>query len=273
MSTAFRPTFSIVTATMNCRDLLQKTLDSVRLQTHDRIQHIIIDGGSTDGTGAVLKARLDELYYVISEPDKNLYDAMNKGLAQATGDFVFFLNSGDVFASNTVLAEVAKAIEDPNLCYFGQVKIIARFGSWLMPPEVNDHVADGSFLPHHQSIFYPKTFYMNNRYEDGFKIHADIDFTRRLADTCPLRYMRIVIVESVMGGVATEVFRSYRKTRDISSEFIALANRAGTKPNLFARSKIYAGCVLKFAICKIFGDDVLHQLYRLAANVRFRRYQ
>ena len=90
-----RPLISVVTVTYNAVDALRRTLDSVRAQCWDAIEHIVIDGGSNDGTADLLTARSGEIAFWRSEPDCGIYDAMNKGLAHSTGDYVLFLNSGD----------------------------------------------------------------------------------------------------------------------------------------------------------------------------------
>lgn len=91
-----RPLVSVVTVAYNALEPLRRTLDSVRAQRWDAIEHIVIDGGSTDGTIDLLSARDREIALWRSEPDRGIYDAMNKGLAQAIGEYVLFLNSGDV---------------------------------------------------------------------------------------------------------------------------------------------------------------------------------
>ena len=91
-----RPVVSVVTVTLNAVQQLRRTLDSVRDQSWSGIEHIVVDGGSTDGTLSLLTERDGEIAYWRSEADKGIYDAMNKGLAKSLGEYVIFLNSGDV---------------------------------------------------------------------------------------------------------------------------------------------------------------------------------
>lgn len=273
MDELHEPVISIVTASMNCRDLLEKTLDAVRDQNYGKIQHIIIDGGSKDGTDLLLKNRSSQLYYVVSEPDKNLYDAMNKGLAAATGDFVYFLNSGDVFADASVLKNMAKSMTRSDTCYFGQLEVRARYGNWMVPGKVSDKIEDGSYLPHHQTIFYPRSFYASNRYNDALRIHADVDFTHRAVKQTKLKFVDLMIAVSTIGGIGTQVFRSFAGTKYMVSEYMRI-NRLQHNPMTFKKKfVIYVGCAAKFALCKALGDDVLHQLYRFTASMRFRVYR
>jgi len=97
---------TIVTVTYNARDFIEATIQSVIYQTYQNIEYIIIDGGSDDGTLEIIKEYESVLAYWVSEPDAGIYDAMNKGAAVATGDWINFLNAGDLLYSNDVLAEV-----------------------------------------------------------------------------------------------------------------------------------------------------------------------
>lgn len=97
---------SIVTVTYNCKNDVEKTIKSVLDLDYPNIEYIVIDGASKDGTVDIIKTYADHIDYWISEPDKGIYDAMNKGLRKATGDWIFFLNTGDVFADNKVLRQV-----------------------------------------------------------------------------------------------------------------------------------------------------------------------
>ena len=94
---------SIITIVYNNKDNLIKTIKSVREQTYKNIEYIIVDGGSTDGTVDVIKQNPDLIAKYITEPDDGIYDAMNKGLKLATGDYLWFMNSGDeIYANDTV---------------------------------------------------------------------------------------------------------------------------------------------------------------------------
>jgi glycosyltransferase involved in cell wall biosynthesis len=99
-------TISIITAVKNEVDSLSKTIISIRSQTYKNIQYIIIDGGSTDGTLDLIKNNQDIVYYSVSEPDKGIGDAFNKGLRKATGDYIFFLGAGDCFYNSSVLSDI-----------------------------------------------------------------------------------------------------------------------------------------------------------------------
>jgi len=114
------PKISIITVVFNAKEDLKKTMQSVFAQTYDNIEYIIIDGGSTDGTVDVIKSYKDKISYFISEKDEGIYDAMNKGIEQAKGEWLNFLNAGDVFVDSQVLGNIFKNsidIDNINLLY------------------------------------------------------------------------------------------------------------------------------------------------------------
>ena len=107
---------SIITVVWNNINTINDTINSVLSQNYNNIEYIIIDGGSTDGTLSLLKSRSDQLSVLISEPDKGIYDAMNKGIKVAKGDVIGFLNSDDFYFNDEVIKKVAKEfVKDPFL--------------------------------------------------------------------------------------------------------------------------------------------------------------
>lgn len=127
---ARKPLLSIITVTYNAAATLPTTLRSVAAQTFREFEHLIIDGASTDDTVALARATDAR---IVSEPDEGLYDAMNKGLELATGEYVMFLNAGDAFHSPDTLKHIAEAIErsgSPGLVY-GQTAIVDSQGRYL----------------------------------------------------------------------------------------------------------------------------------------------
>ena len=112
------PKVSIITVVFNAKEDLKKTMQSVFSQTYNNIEYIIIDGGSTDGTVDVVESYKDRISYFKSEKDKGIYDAMNKGIEQATGEWLNFLNAGDMFVDSQVLEKIFKnPLDNVNLIY------------------------------------------------------------------------------------------------------------------------------------------------------------
>lgn len=105
---------SVITATYNSREKMGDCLESVSSQTHTDREHLVVDGGSTDGTLALLQARRDQLAVLVSERDQGIYDALNKGLARATGDVVgLLLHADDLYPDSTALERIAAAFANP----------------------------------------------------------------------------------------------------------------------------------------------------------------
>lgn len=125
--------FSIITITYNAEINLEATIQSVLSQTYANIEYIIIDGNSSDGTTAIIKKYEDKIAYWISEPDNGLYHAMNKGLQAATGDYIWFLNAGDVLKNKNIVSELANIPNENNMpdILYGETDLIDSKGNLM----------------------------------------------------------------------------------------------------------------------------------------------
>ncbi|WP_290451625.1 glycosyltransferase [Paramuribaculum intestinale] len=128
---------SVVTVCYNAVDCIEDTMLSVLGQTYPDIEYIIIDGGSTDGTVDIIKKYADRLAYWISEPDKGIYDAMNKGIAVSTGDYINFMNAGDLFVSSQTVESVFADKPDADVLY-GNALVKDKYGSLKHESASND---------------------------------------------------------------------------------------------------------------------------------------
>lgn len=115
-----RPKITVVTVCYNAVDTIENTILSVLNQTYDNIEYIIIDGSSTDGTVDIIKKYADKIAYWVSEPDNGIYDAMNKGIDIATGDYINFMNAGDGFYDNEALSNLMPFIKNNVSVIFGK---------------------------------------------------------------------------------------------------------------------------------------------------------
>ncbi|MEG1543971.1 MAG: glycosyltransferase family 2 protein [Tannerellaceae bacterium] len=129
-----QPQFSIITITYNASQWLERTMLSVLSQSYPNIEYIIIDGASTDGTVDIIKQYASGVSFWVSEPDKGLYDAMNKGLKRATGDYVWFINAGDTLYTSDTVQRLSAAIQKksglPDVIY-GETAIVDADGMFL----------------------------------------------------------------------------------------------------------------------------------------------
>ncbi|MCG9793902.1 glycosyltransferase family 2 protein [Flavobacterium algicola] len=168
---------AIITINYNNLVGLQTTLNSVAAQTYQDFEHIIIDGGSTDGSADYIKSQAHRFVYWVSETDKGVYHAMNKGIAKASGEYLLFLNSGDHFFNNTVLEKNIHHVSNYDLIYFNM------FISGENKNFLKEYPATLSFayflkdnLPH-PSIFIKKDLFKTVGYfDDNLKIVADWKF-------------------------------------------------------------------------------------------------
>jgi glycosyltransferase involved in cell wall biosynthesis len=174
--------FSIITVSLNSEDDIEKAIVSVRDQTYKNKEHIIIDGGSHDSTIDIVKAYEEHLAYWVSEPDEGIADAFNKGISQATGDYVLFINSDDFLMRNDALQSICDAIQDQLDYYiFRVMSVFPDKTQKLMPNR------DFGFLTHfkmgscHQGhVISRNLFAKYGAYDNSFKIGMDYDFVLRV---------------------------------------------------------------------------------------------
>ena len=161
---------SIITVCYNAQETIQYTIDSVLSQQYSNFEYIIIDGQSTDMTCSILSSINNPKFKYISEPDEGIYDAMNKALGIASGDFLIFLGADDLFYSDKVLLDVVPFLKKQDVVYYGDV--LLKKGKKLY---------DGKFSRWkfgyknicHQSVFYPKGIYKSHLYDKDYRLVAD----------------------------------------------------------------------------------------------------
>ncbi len=208
---------SVITVCYNSARTVADTLKSVAAQTHPDVEHIVIDGGSKDGTQETIGKYMARVTKFISEPDKGIYDAMNKGVALATGDVIGILNSDDIYAHNDVLTRVAQKMADGRLdALLGDVgffrdgtpdKIIRRYDSGRFSP---DKMAYG-WMPAHPAMFLTRDIYKHTgNYRTDYKIAADFEFIIRAFVGTNIRYEHLpeILVKMRSGGVSTSGWHS-----------------------------------------------------------------
>ncbi len=165
------PKVSIITVALNAGDHIEETILSILNQTYKNIELIIIDGGSTDDTVAIIKKYAHSLAYWVSESDSGIYDAMNKGIRASTGEWILFLGSDDKLVDHGTIAHVADSLRDDLSVLFGNIiyddgKIIRSRLSLLTL--LHNTV-------HHQSAFYRKTLFAAWKYDSTFKLIGDYE--------------------------------------------------------------------------------------------------
>lgn len=190
---------SIITVCYNAAATLANTIESIINQTYDNIEYIIIDGGSTDGTLQIIKSYSDKIAYWKSESDKGIYDAMNKGLKYATGEWIGFMNSGDKYASAEIIESVFHNIDysDTNVIY-GQTIMYLKWGVYKVKPD--NPVKLDSILCH-QSVFVRTAIHKKYPFNLQLKYVADDEVLKRIMKEYPNSFSYFPSVIAVYDGV------------------------------------------------------------------------
>ena len=173
---------SIITATFNCRDTILDTINSIRNQDYTNIEHVIIDGNSSDGSVDIIKALLTESSLFLSEADFGIYDALNKGISLSTGNVIGFLHSDDIYSSNDVLGRVASIFHDPSVCaVYGNLNYVSRndlskvVRRWRSSDFVIGSLSRG-WMPPHPTLFVRRDWYIKFQgFDRQYRISADYD--------------------------------------------------------------------------------------------------
>lgn len=208
---------SIITVCYNSDKTLEKTIKSVISQTYNNVEYIIVDGNSKDNTLDVIKEYQSNITKWVSEPDKGLYDAMNKGIAFATGDIVGILNSDDIFNNDTVLEDVAKFHKENNveasvgniIQFNDQGKTVRKYSAKQWNPE---KLRIG-FMPAHPAIFFNRDLFEKyGDYQLDFTIGADYELITRffLKHNITWKFSDITTTSMLIGGLSSSGVSSYK---------------------------------------------------------------
>lgn len=215
---------SVITAVYNRVGTISQALDSVRRQVGPGVEHIVIDGASTDGTLQCLQARRIDMAVLVSEPDGGIYDALNKGLARATGDVVGLMHSDDFFADDQVLQDVATAFADPAVdAVYGDLDYVARddpariIRRWRSGAYDPARLARG-WMPPHPTLYLRRSVIERwGGFDTRFRIAADYDAVLRYFGKGRIQaaYVPRVLVKMRVGGESNRsLSRIWRKSRE-----------------------------------------------------------
>lgn len=206
---------SVITAVYNNRDTVAHTLDSALAQDHPNVELIVIDGGSTDGTLEVLQGYADRLAVLVSEPDRGIYDALNKGIERASGDVVGFLHSDDLLADGAVLSRISAAFADPAVdAAYGDLLYVRKddpsrvVRSWRADAFTPARLARG-WMPPHPTLYVRRSVYdQHGVFDTSYRIAADYDFVLRFFGRTKgeVRYIPEVLVKMRVGGASNRSF-------------------------------------------------------------------
>lgn len=238
--------FTVATVTFNAGQTIGRTLESVAAQTHEAVEHLIIDGCSTDTTMAEIQRYVEHntdqrhphSIVLVREPDNGLYDAMNKALAQAKGDYIVFLNAGDKFHSDTQLADIAAQLE----CYnssrlpgvvYGETDLVDDEGRFLRhrrlqaPQRLTSRSFLGGMLVCHQSFYARTDLARTNPYDLHYRFSADYDWCLHIIKLAERRGLALHNTELILTDYLSEGMTTRNHRRSLMERLRLMARHFG----------------------------------------------
>ena len=209
---------SLITVCFNAEKTIARTIESVRAQIGVDFEHIVVDGGSADGTVDVIRRYAtpsSPAFIWTSEPDRGMYDALNKGIVRATGDIVGILNADDRFADDRVLADVVRAFTDGVDCVYGDVRFVrgenAATVRYYSSRRWRPWMHNWGFMPAHPSVYVRRAVFDRlGAYRLGYEISADFEWMVRVLCRGGVRaaYLPRCMVTMTLGGKSTAGWRA-----------------------------------------------------------------
>lgn len=206
---------SIITINFNNRDGLRKTIESVVNQTWQDFEYIVIDGGSTDGSVDVIKEYADRIDYWVSEPDKGIYNAMNKGIAAAKGEYCQFLNSGDALSGTNITKRVVSKLEDIAI-YFAQTRFMDTCEAITIPRQITMRTLYKRSLPH-PSSYIRRELLLKFPYDETLRIVSDWKFWIQaiILENCSYDILDLIAVNFDTNGISAKQKNIALAERDV----------------------------------------------------------
>ncbi|MDA8805038.1 glycosyltransferase [Candidatus Pelagibacter bacterium] len=209
---------SIITVTLNSITTINDCINSVKEQKYNNIEHIIIDGGSTDGTLSLLESKKDQFAILVSELDKGIYDAMNKGINIATGDIIGFLNSDDFYVNENVISKIITLFKKndslegcySDLIYIDKFDITKTIRYWKSS-EFRSGLFSKGWSPPHTTFFVRNSIYKKfGCFNLNYQISSDIDLMMRFLEIhrINVQYVPEIWIKMRMGGASNKSVRS-----------------------------------------------------------------
>lgn len=230
------PTFSVITACFNSQSTIGEAIATLKQQTWSDVEHLVIDGASKDATVAIARSTLGDSDVLVSEPDGGIYDALNKGIAQARGEVIGFLHSDDLYAHTDVLSRVAACFNDPSVgAVYGDLQYVQAdnperiIRHWKAGPFKRDKLKFG-WMPPHPTFFMRRELYRElGGFDLAYRIAGDYDAMLRYLknEEVKVAYLPEVLVRMRVGGASNGSLKQIlRKSR----EDIAAMRKNGINP-------------------------------------------
>lgn len=261
------PLFTIITSTLNMVNTVERCVESVAAQTFRDYEHIVVDGASTDGTVEFLNSKRDYFSVLISEPDTGIYNAWNKALKHARGEWVLFLGADDILADKDVLGDVAGFIEEQEATsgiVYGDVMLVTK-GSYeerelkrVLPEELRRQITRKGYpeLPCHSGIFHHKLLLEKcGPFDESYRICADAKLllTALCKEDAPALRIPKVIYKMTMGGISSAM-------HSLSKEKLRILKELECNFSLIAISKSLCNAYLNDFNQRFFGRENAHRI-------------
>jgi glycosyltransferase involved in cell wall biosynthesis len=230
---------SVITVCYNSVKTIRDTIESVIGQTYSDIEYIIVDGGSTDGTVAIISSYGTKISRFISEPDRGIYDAMNKGLKLSTGDVAGILNADDFFNTDTIIAKIATEFSNNDIdALYGDVEFIksdkiGKIVRYYSSKKFNTERFRYGFMPAHPSFYVKREYYEKfGYYKVDYKIGADFDLLIRFLyiNKLKYKYLEMPFVTMRTGGASNKTLKSIFT---LNREIVRSCRENGISTNYF----------------------------------------
>lgn len=250
-----KPLITVITVVFNDEKNLEKTIESIINQTYKNIEYIIVDGGSTDKTLEIIQKYEDRIDYWITENDKGIYDAMNKGISLARGEWINFMNSGDIFFAKETISKINfDRDKNINVLYGDAETEYTGFSKIYKAGDLRDLPYSMQFS--HQSAFFRTAYHQENLFTLKYKFASDFYFILKLFINNPDSFAEVpIVISSVsVGGI------SDKKTYLSVYERWLIIRELGIKN--FSVNIHYFGLLIKQIIKSLFVNDSLLNWYR-----------
>lgn len=244
------PLVSVITISYNAVLFIEKTILSVIEQNSADFEYIVIDGGSRDGTVDIIKKYQSWITYWISEPDKGIFDAMNKALSVAKGQWIIFMNSGDYFYDNHILSEISAYMKDDKAeLIYGDVNLFSDKRDFVFRQKVTRNNINLNSICH-QAVFIRRKLHPD--FDVRYKLTADHDIIFDFIKRGHYIHANLIIARVLLGGVSHNVIQT-------SLEKLLISYRKGSFIDM-----LLSPCCNSYQIIKYFTKKILIKIFPIS---------
>ena len=257
---------SVISVCFNARHTIKSCIESVLNQEYANLEYIVIDGESNDGTLEIIQSYRNDINFLISEPDSGIYDAMNKGLALASGDWIIFLNADDEFFDCKALKNIAQGLKDPNKTYFGRAYVCYKGKLLYKKPNLYNKKWLNHYIPIHQTVLV-SSLYKKHKFDTMFQISADSIYLYNLSLVSEFEFLPVDMVYFSLGGKSSKFlnFKGCLLHIKEHNQYLKLI-KAPFKNTLY----IYFAFLIKYFFGRIFSEAVYFEIVSVVSKIKAR---